>query len=98
MKVRIEIGKEMNMEIHIPDDTKYEFIFKVLRTVRSINKGEKMVENFKDFLDMKGARVFAETDDTLNLSDQKFNCPAEDCISCEDTGCNMHPHEEDDDE
>lgn len=42
MKVRINIGKEMNLGFEIPDGMEYNFLTKVLRNVRSLTRGGRI--------------------------------------------------------
>ena len=66
MKVEITIGEEIRLEFQIPDDMKYSFARKVIRNAQSISTGEKMFNNFNEFMAMNGGNAFVETDETLN--------------------------------
>ena len=39
MKVRVNIGKEMNLGFQIPDGMEYEFMLKVLQTGKNMTGG-----------------------------------------------------------
>lgn len=60
MKVRINIGKEMNLGFEIPDGMEYNFLTKVLRDVRSLTRGGELIEDL-----LKDPKVFADTEETV---------------------------------
>ena len=92
MKVRINIGKEINLGFHIPEGMEYDLLCRIAQDVRSLDWSKNWTESLKgqeetyEILKNPGAFADAEETITKEYPESEKTTPQEDVLREEQYG------------